>query len=281
MSMRSRRVARQGLQRTELPSPYNAIDHLFDRRGRNSENRDHDGGPLLGAGEDPEYFTPVNLKWVVAPQLGTQLMGISLFTNRFSNKIIFAPGVNLALESVYSPMMARFDELFLVDVDRLGQIPKRGVERKWACTFRGKLNGVTRVQLRARISDDMQVLEDLLIHLPDTDYVLHLDEFNEPENVRNHFEPLEAVICNSRFLAREEPQIQYESELDRTVTLNGDRDTAGRRAWRLITEELTRRSANSVRAMNSVRNQVALSPFFYGKPEYKDFWEATPDEDPE
>ena len=46
----------------------------------------------------------------------------------------------------------------------------------------------------------MNVLESLIIHLTRSDVMLTLTEFTEPEQVRYHFEPLEAVIVNTPFL---------------------------------------------------------------------------------
>ena len=99
--------------RTVAPSPYNDKAHLEPR-----EFEDHDGGPWEEAPRAQPKFEAVPQKWVVAPALGSQAPAICVFPRRLSNNISFAPDVHLSFSAVWTPIIARFTNLFLTDVVR-------------------------------------------------------------------------------------------------------------------------------------------------------------------
>ena len=95
--------------RTVADSPYNDRRHLTP-----SQYEDHDGGPWNDAVSSVPKFVQVPNKWVVAPSLGSATPAISVFPRRNSNKISFAPDVHLQFATVWTPIIARFSQLFLV-----------------------------------------------------------------------------------------------------------------------------------------------------------------------
>lgn len=106
-----------GKLRTVAPSPYNERRHLTPK-----QFSDYDGGPWNDTPNVVPQFVPVPNKWVVAPTLGANVPAICIFPKRNSNKISFAPDVHLQFQTVWTPIVARFSQIFLVDVDKKGNM---------------------------------------------------------------------------------------------------------------------------------------------------------------
>ena len=112
--------------RTVAPSPYNDRAHLEPR-----EFEDHDGGPWQEAPKQRPTFQSVPQKWVVAPALGSAAPAICVFPRRLSNNISFAPDVHLSFSACWTPIVARFTNLFLTDVDKKGNMPDKAQQQHW------------------------------------------------------------------------------------------------------------------------------------------------------
>lgn len=95
--------------RTVAPSPYNDRRHLTPQ-----QYEDHDGGPWNDTPKMVPQFVPVPNKWVVAPALGAKAPAMAIFPKRNSNKISFASDVHLQFATVWTPIVARFSQIFLV-----------------------------------------------------------------------------------------------------------------------------------------------------------------------
>ena len=107
-----------GMLRTVIPSPYNDRAHLTPE-----EYEDHDGGPWGTTPQVRPVFKPVREKWVVAPALGASAPALCVFPRRLSNNVSFSPEVHLSFAACWTPVVARFTELFLSDVDKKGFMP--------------------------------------------------------------------------------------------------------------------------------------------------------------
>ena len=147
--------------RTVAPSPYNDKAHLEPR-----EFEDHDGGPWEEAPRAQPKFEAVPQKWVVAPALGSQAPAICVFPRRLSNNISFAPDVHLSFSAVWTPIIARFTNLFLTDVDKKGNMPGKAQQQHWLCTFKGKTaTSLTSMVLRIRVNSTGDQLEGWALYL--------------------------------------------------------------------------------------------------------------------
>lgn len=95
--------------RTVADSPYNDRQHLTPK-----QYQDHDGGPWNDTPKAVPQFVQVPNKWVVAPSLGAATPALAVFPKRNSDRISFAPDVHLQFATVWTPIVARFSQLFLV-----------------------------------------------------------------------------------------------------------------------------------------------------------------------
>ena len=111
-------------------------------------------------------FRAVPQKWVVAPALGSVAAAICVFPRRLSNNISFAPDVHLSFAATWTPIIARFTELFLTDVDKKGNMPDSNQQQNWLCTFKGKTStGTTSVVIRIRVNDQGDQIEGWALYL--------------------------------------------------------------------------------------------------------------------
>jgi len=250
------RSARQqyggGSLRTVVPSPYNDRAHLTPK-----EYRDHDGGPWGKTPVVRPQFRPVPNKWVVAPALGAASPAVCVFPRRLSNNVSFSPEVHLAFAACWTPVIARFTELFLVDVDKKGNMPEYNQEQHWVCTFKGKTStGTTAVTLRLRVNNTGDTLEGWAMYLPDTDHVLSFVDFPPPPSSRVGFDSSSAIVVNGALTAFDPDNVKVLfSKLDDSV----ERETRIQRAaqaWRLFILDAKRRSATTVESINNIRQSV-------------------------
>lgn len=148
--------------RTVADSPYNDRRHLTPK-----QFEDHDGGPWNDVPKAVPRFVQVPNKWVVGPTLGAATPALALFPKRNSNRISFAPDVHLEFATVWTPIVARFSQLFLVDVDKKGNMPSRNQEQHWIATFRGKTDtGITACVIRIRVNNTGDQLEGARLPSP-------------------------------------------------------------------------------------------------------------------
>ena len=173
--------------RTVAPSPYNDKAHLEPR-----EFEDHDGGPWADTPKVRPAFQAVAQKWVVAPSLGSAAPAICVFPRRLSNSISFAPDVHLNFSAVWTPIIARFTNLFLTDVDKKGNMPGKAQQQHWLCTFKGKTaTSLTSVVLRIRVNNQGDQMEG---------WALYLREYSDHHRARtiHHLQiPSDVILCAS------------------------------------------------------------------------------------
>ena len=178
--------------RTVADSPYNDRRHLTPK-----QFEDHDGGPWNDVPKAVPRFVQVPNKWVVGPTLGAATPALALFPKRNSNRVSFAPDVHLEFATVWTPIVARFSQLFLVDVDKKGNMPSRNQEQHWIATFRGKTDtGITACVIRIRVNNTGDQLEGWAVYLPDTDFVQSFVNFPAPPAAQQTFESDNAVVVN-------------------------------------------------------------------------------------
>jgi hypothetical protein len=217
----------RGRLRTVAPSPYNDRAHLEPK-----QFEDHDGGPWKDTPAVVPKFRPVKQKWVVAPALGASSPAICVFPRRLSNNVSFAPDVHLSFESAWTPIIARFSQLYLTDVDKKGNMPGSNQLQHWLCTFKGKTNdGITSVTIRIRVNNQGDQLEGWALHLPDTDFVQSFIDFPPPPAAQVGFDSSTAVVVNGAFTTLDPQQVQVVfSKLDESVERER-REERARQAW--------------------------------------------------
>lgn len=258
-----------GSLRTVIPSPYNDRAHLTP-----VEYEDHDGGPWGKTPRVRPVFKPVPNKWVVAPALGSAAPAVCVFPRRLSNNVSFSPEVHLSFAACWTPVIARFSELYLTDVDKKGNMPTYNQEQHWVCSFNGKTStGTTSVKLRIRVNNSGDLLEGWALYLPDTDHVLQFGDFPAPPSARVGFDSSSAVVVNGALTAFDPEDVKVVfSKLDESV----ERETRVKRAtqaWRLFVQDVKRRSTTTIESINSIRNAVYYS-YFANQPLEQDFWQV-------
>ena len=265
--------------RTVADSPYNDLRHLTPK-----QYEDHDGGPWNDTSKVVPVFRPVPNKWVVSPQLGASTPAVCVFPRRSSNKISFAPDVHLQFETVWTPIIARFSQLFLVDVDKKGNMPSTNQKQHWVCTFRGKTStGITSVVIRLRVNNTGDQLEGWAVYLPDTDFVQSFVSFPPPPAAQMQFESDNAVVVNGALTTYNNVNggvvVAFESQLDNEVE-RARRIERARQGWDLFIRDVKKRSANTMEAINAMRMQVYYD-YFQGRERYPDFWQVDQERPPE
>lgn len=278
MSVRPRRdeVSRKskGLL-TVVPSPYNDRPHLTP-----AEYEDHDGGPWGKIQLIRPVFKPVSNKWVIAPALGSASPALCVFPRRLSNNVSFSPDVHLSFSACWTPVVARFTDLFLTDVDKKGNMPSLNQEQHWVSTFKGKTStGTTSVNIRIRVNNTGDCLEGWALYFPDTDHFLSVIDFPTPPASRVGFDSSSAVVVNGALTAFDLESVQVVfSKLDDSV----ERETRIRRAaqsWRLFVNDIKQRSAVTTESINVIRQSVYYQ-FFSDQPMEQDFWAVDPERAP-
>ena len=224
--------------RTVVPSPYSDKRHLTPE-----EFEDHDGGPWNDTPNVRPTFRAVPQKWVVAPALGSAAPAICVFPRRLSNNISFAPDVHLSFQSVWTPIIARFTQLFLTDVDKKGNMPGANQKQHWLITFKGKTTtAITSVVLRMRVNDQGDQLEGWALYLPDTDFVQSFVDFPAPPASQVGFDSSTAVVVNGALSAYNPNDVEVIfSKLDESVERE-KRIERARQAWTLFTADIKQRS---------------------------------------
>lgn len=241
-----------GSLRTVVPSPYNDRAHLTP-----PEFEDHDGGPWGKTPMVRPVFRPVPNKWVVAPALGSAAPAVCVFPRRLSNNVSFSPDVHLSFAACWTPVIARFTELYLTDVDKKGNMPEYNQEQHWVCEFKGKTNtGTTAVTLRLRVNNTGDILEGWALYLPDTDHVLSFVDFPPPPAARVGFDSSSAIVVNGALTALDPDSVKIIfSKLDDSV----QRETRIQRAaqaWRLFMVDAKKRSETTIESINAIRQGV-------------------------
>ncbi|MGZ0213817.1 MAG: hypothetical protein ACKVI4_15195 [Actinomycetales bacterium] len=203
--------------RTVAESPYNDRRHLTPK-----QYEDHDGGPWNDTPQAVPQFVKVPNKWIVGPTLGAATPALCLFPRRNSDKISFAPDVHLQFQTVWTPIVARFSQLFLVDVDKKGNMPSTNQKQHWVCTFRGKTDtGITSIVIRIRVNNTGDQLEGWACYLPDTDYVQSFVNFPAPPAAQAQFQSDNAVVVNGALTTYNNVNggvvVALESQLDNEV----------------------------------------------------------------
>lgn len=262
--------------RTVAPSPYNDKAHLEPR-----EFEDHDGGPWADTPKVRPAFQAVPQKWVVAPALGSAAPAICVFPRRLSNNISFAPDVHLSFSAVWTPIIARFTNLFLTDVDKKGSMPEKAQQQHWLVTFKGKTaTSLTSVVLRIRVNNQGDQLEGWALYLPDTDFVQSFIDFPPPPAAQVGFDSSTAVVVNGALSAYDPNTVEVVfSKLDESVERERRIERA-RQAWGLFVNDIKQRSAATVENINFIRKQTYYS-HFRGRERNADFWEVDPERAPE
>ena len=262
--------------RTVAPSPYNDKAHLSPK-----EYEDHDGGPWNDAPVVRPTFESVPLKWVVAPSLGAEKPAICVFPRRLSNNISFAPDVHLSFSAVWTPIVARFSQLFLTDVDKKGHMPEKGQQQHWISTFKGKTDtGMTSVVLRIRCNNDGSQMEGWALYLPDTDYVISFVDMAMPaKHYEGTFDSYSAIVCNGAMSAFSEAENRLESLLDRTVETE-TRLARAEASWKLFKKDLKQRSDVTMQNINDIRSQLYNAKFL-GRARNADLWNDDPNRAPD
>ena len=246
--------------RTVAPSPYNDLRHLTP-----DEYEDHDGGPWNDTPNVRPNFQSVPNKWVVAPALGAAAPALAVFPRRLSNNISFAPDVHLSFSACWTPIIARFKELQLTDVDKKGNMPDKGQEQHWLVTFKGKtVNGITACVIRIRVNDPGDQIEGWALYLPDTDFVQSFIDFPPPPASQVGFDSSTAIVVNGLFqtVSGDDVKVIF-SELDDSVE-RGRRIKRAQQAWRLFMADVKQRSAATMENINFIRKQVYYS-YFQGR----------------
>jgi len=262
--------------RTVAPSPYNDLRHLTPE-----QYEDHDGGPWNDTPNVRPSFQSVPNKWVVAPALGAAAPAIAVFPRRLSNNISFAPDVHLSFSTVWTPIIARFTDLVLIDVDKKGNMPEKGQQQHWLVTFKGKTGkGLTSVVIRIRVNDPGDQLEGWALYLPDTDFVQSFIDFPSPPASQVGFDSSTAVVVNGLFKVVDGNDVQVVfSELDDQVE-RPRRIKRAQQAWALFMGDCAQRSSTTMENINFIRKQVYYA-YFQGRERNAAFWEVDPDRPPE
>jgi hypothetical protein len=243
--------------RTVAPSPYNDKAHLEPR-----EFEDHDGGPWAETPNVRPKFQSVPQKWVVAPSLGSAAPAICVFPRRLSNNISFAPDVHLSFSACWTPIIARFTNLFLTDVDKKGNMPEKAQQQHWLVTFKGKTaTSLTSVVLRIRVNNQGDQLEGWALYLPDTDFVQSFIDFPPPPAAQVGFDSSTAVVVNGALSAYDPNTVEVVfSKLDESVERERRIERA-RQAWGLFVQDIKLRSNATIESINFIRKQTYYSHF--------------------
>ena len=108
----------------------------------------------------------------------------------------------------HQPIIARYSQLFLVDVDKKGNLPSKNQEQHWLCTFKGKTDtGLTSVTIRIRVNNQGDQIEGWALYMPDTDFVQSFIDFPPPPASQVGFDSSTAVVVNSVFQAKQDLQV--------------------------------------------------------------------------
>ena len=236
-------------------SPYLFTDEDHLSPGQYS---DHDGGPWSGpVPTEPVIYRKVSKKWIFAPRLGSSAPALSLFPLRHGTNVSFTEDVHLAFSACWTPVIARFTQLFLVDVDKKGKLPRYGQEQEWMCTFRGKTStGTTSIEIKIRLNDAGDIIEGFGVWLPDSNLVMDMSSFPAPAAARQSFHSSSAIVVNGAFKTFSPENLTVEfSTLDNRVEREL-RVKRGKQAWKLLTEDLAIRSQVTVKQINSIRTAV-------------------------
>lgn len=262
--------------RTVAPSPYNDRAHLTP-----PEFEDHDGGPWEEAPNKPVKYESVPQKWVVAPALGGLAPALCVFPRRLSNNISFSPEVHLSFSAVWTPIIARFTQLYLTDVDKKGQMPDRAQQQHWLVTYKGKTaTSLTSVVLRIRVNDQGDQLEGWALYLPDTDFVQSFIDFPPPPAAQVGFDSSTAVVVNAALTGFDQTRTIIDfSKLDQSVEM-ATRVERGAQAWSLFVRDVSQRSDATMENVNFIRNQTFYS-HFRGQERNMAFWEVDAGRAPE
>ena len=255
--------------RTVAPSPYNDRAHLTPE-----EFEDHDGGPWNDTPNVRPTFRSVAQKWVVAPALGSAAPALAVFPQRLSNNISFAPDVHLSFSKVWTPIIARFSDLYLTDVDKKGNMPGQDQKQHWLVTFKGKTStGLTSVVIRVRVNDQGDQIEGWALYLPDTDFVQSFIDFPAPPASQVGFDSATAVVVNGALSAYDPNNVQVVfSKLDENVERERRIERA-RQAWRLFVIDIKQRSNGTMSNVNFIRKAVYYA-HFKGRERNADFCEC-------
>ena len=265
--------------RTVAPSPYNDRRHLTPQ-----QYEDHDGGPWNDTPKVVPQFVKVPNKWVVAPTLGAATPALAVFPRRNSDRISFAPDVHLQFSTVWTPIVARFSQIFLVDVDKKGNMPSTDQQQHWIATFRGKTDtGITSAVIRVRVNNTGDTIEGWAVYLPDTDFVQSFTSFPAPPAAQMEFESDNAVVVNGALTTYNNVNggvvVAFESQLDNEVE-RARRVERARQGWDLFVRDVKERSANTMDAINAMRMQVYYD-YFRGRERNPDFWQVDEERPPE
>jgi len=272
----SRAASTSSSLRTVTPSPYNDKQHLSPE-----EYADHDGGPWNEAPKVRPNFISVPNKWVVAPALGSATPAVCIFPRRLSNNISFSKDVHLSFSAVWTPVIARFSQLILSDVDKRGNMPEIGQKQHWLCTFKGKTStGLTSVTIRIRVNNAGDQLEGWALYMPDTDFVKSFIDFPAPPSAQVGFDSSTAIVSNGAFTAFDPTDAEVVfSKLDESVE-RAKRVERAQQAWRLMVRDMKQRSDATMTNINFIRKQVFYS-FFQGRERNSDFWTVDEERPPE
>ena len=199
----------------------------------------------------------MNKKWIFAPRLGSSAPALSLFPLRRGTNVSFTEEVHLNFAACFTPVIARFTQLFLVDVDKKGRLPRYGQAQEWVCTFRGKTStGTTSIEIKVRLNDTGDIIEGFGVWLPDSNLVMDMSSFPAPAAARQSFHSTSAIVVNGAFKTFSPGDLTVEfSTLDNRVEREL-RVKRGKQAWKLFTEDLAIRSQVTVNQINSIRSAV-------------------------
>ena len=224
---------------TGNPTPYNDHSPLTPK-----EFEDHDGGPWNDGPIMTPRFESVPQKWVIAPELGSAAPALAVFPQRRSNSISFAPDVHLTFSRVWTPIIARFTQLYLTDVDKKSHMPDKAQMQHWLVTFNGKSSaGTNSIVLRIRVNNTGDQLEGVgALPRQDTDYVQSFIDFPPPPAAQVGFDSSTAVVVNGAFSAYDPNDVEVVfSKLDESVERERRIERA-RQAWTLFVNDIKQRS---------------------------------------
>ncbi len=248
------------------------------------ENEDYDGGPWAYAQDHlrTPRFRKVEERWVIAPQLGSKAPAICIFPRRRSTQIRFSPTINLDFAAAYTPICARFDKVFLTDVDKLGNMPVYGQLQHWTATFRIKgCYGTNVATVRVRVNESGDQLLGWAAVFPDTDFAIEFTNFPPPPASAVGFDSSTAVVVNNQFREFDAQQIVPQFSVLDTAVEYETRVKRGQSAWELFALDAVARSNATVESINYLRMRVYGKWFEERFPEHADFWKVDPNTAPD